>query len=589
MAATADHALRVLYAEPDANYGRIVAQSLNQPGHEQLEVVQVGRLQAALTLLLHSTFDAILLDPSLPDNERGRCYHEIRAAAQVTPIIVLTANDDTAEALSALDAGAQDYLVKGQTNGPAVMRAIRFAVERVRCGSISARESTRADSATKILLIEDNRGDAFLLEDSLTNGLGAQCDVTTVSRLTDALERLANDRFHLAVVDLSLPDSRGLETCLALRRQAPEVPFIVHSGSADEGLALKTVQHGASDYLVKSSSSVGALTRAARFALRRRPLGAQPADDVAPRAVVSCGDREHHAGVAAALDTRPRTWIEAAPPTAPEAQARQRRRHDRYPMVRSALAIPIAPGGWPDWQHHLVGITCDLSYAGIGLELDAERLTSQSLMVGVERRDGVLCYAGLDVTHTHRLSPTRLRVGGRLAGRGQEILDAACRASAFNATDMCLTRPFTSELFDAWCKLDVMKSVPTDRVQVCPRCRALPTFRLGCRSCGSGRIVSERMIHHFACALVRPIAEFEEAAGLVCPKCRARGLVVGVDFEYQSGIVRCQDCHWSGGEPEQVGQCLRCAFRFPGEQALSLELTGYHVCRLDPLAFIAAP
>ena len=134
----------------------------------------------------------------------------------------------------------------------------------------------------RILLVEDNPGDALLVEEAF-HETGVHCETVSYTHL---------------------------------------------------GLALKTVQHGASDYLVKSSSSVGALTRAARFALRRRPLGAQPADDVAQRAVVSCGDREHHAGVAAALNTRPRTWIEAAPPTAPEAQARQRRRHDRYPMVR---------------------------------------------------------------------------------------------------------------------------------------------------------------------------------------------------------------------------------------------------------------
>ena len=98
-----------------------------------------------------------------------------------------------------------------------------------------------------------------------------------------------------------------------------------------------------------------------------------------------------------------------------------------------------------------------------------------------------------------------------------------------------------------------------------------------------------RLIHHFACAHVGPICDFETSEGLVCPKCRRRRLVVGSDFEYQAGASRCLDCHWSGSELEQVGQCLRCAFRFAGRQAQSLEMIGYHVHRLDPLAFIAAP
>jgi ribosomal protein L40E len=209
-------------------------------------------------------------------------------------------------------------------------------------------------------------------------------------------------------------------------------------------------------------------------------------------------------------------------------------------------------------------------------------------MVGVECPDGTLCYAGMEVCHTSQRDPGRLRVGGRLGGRGEQILDAACHPTVFDSTSIRLSRPVSEDVLQAWCEVEVLTPVVLDSVQVCPRCRALPTFRPGCRSCGSGRVVGEQLIHHFACAYVAPIADFERPEGLVCPKCRARKLVVGSDYEYQIGATRCPDCQWHGAEPQQVGQCLMCHFRFPGGQALRLELKGYHVHRLDPLAFIAA-
>jgi hypothetical protein len=63
---------------------------------------------------------------------------------------------------------------------------------------------------------------------------------------------------------------------------------------------------------------------------------------------------------------------------------------------------------------------------------------------------------------------------------------------------------------------------------------------------------------------------------------------VGADFEYQTGLYRCQDCAWSDAEPERVAQCLGCGLRFPEHQAELLDLPEYDADRLDPLAFAKA-
>lgn len=124
----------------------------------------------------------------------------------------------------------------------------------------------------------------------------------------------------------------------------------------------------------------------------------------------------------------------------------------------------------------------------------------------------------------------------------------------------------------AWESDGSLRKVLLDRIQVCPRCRSLPTFRFGCAVCGSGCVTNDRMIHHFACAHVGSAADFDEDGELVCPKCRVRRLVVGADFEHLLGPYRCLDCDWSAAELDHVAHCLGCGYRFPATQAVIEDL-----------------
>ena len=129
-----------------------------------------------------------------------------------------------------------------------------------------------------------------------------------------------------------------------------------------------------------------------------------------------------------------------------------------------------------------------------------------------------------------------------------------------------------------------IKSVVMDRIKLCPDCQGLPTFRDGCPACGSARMINERLIHHFRCGFVAAQSEFEHRGGFLCPKCMARDMVVGVDFEHVTGPHCCADCEWTGMELELIGQCIKCTLRFPGRQAAVNDLVGYHVERMDLLA-----
>ena len=138
----------------------------------------------------------------------------------------------------------------------------------------------------------------------------------------------------------------------------------------------------------------------------------------------------------------------------------------------------------------------------------------------------------------------------------------------------------------AWESDGSLRQVLLDRIQVCPQCRSLPTFRFGCSVCGSGCVTNDRMIHHFACAHVGPAADFDEDGELVCPKCRVRRLVVGADFEHLMGPYRCLDCDWSAAELEHVAHCLGCGYRFPANEAVIEDLVGFHAQPLGSLDVI---
>ena len=91
------------------------------------------------------------------------------------------------------------------------------------------------ESPLNILLIEDNPGDARLIRELLTEGSGRVFMISTADRLAHGLEQFADQSFDLVLLDLSLPDSAGLDTLRRFQVKAPDVPVIVLTGLNDEG------------------------------------------------------------------------------------------------------------------------------------------------------------------------------------------------------------------------------------------------------------------------------------------------------------------------------------------------------------------
>ncbi len=122
----------------------------------------------------------------------------------------------------------------------------------------------------RILLVEDNPGDARLIQEMLAEAAAQDFTVEWVTRLADGLERLGRDQIDLVLLDLGLPDSQGLDTFLKAREQAPRVPFVLLTGLADENLALTALRQGAQDYLFKDEAHPNLVLRAIRYATERK-------------------------------------------------------------------------------------------------------------------------------------------------------------------------------------------------------------------------------------------------------------------------------------------------------------------------------
>ena len=120
------------------------------------------------------------------------------------------------------------------------------------------------------LLIEDNEDDACLIGESLTGRIAADIELEWVDRLGIGLTRITEGKVDVVLLDLSLPDSHGLETLDKIQAQAPDLPIIVLTHLDDEVMAVQAVRKGAQDYLVKGRSDDLLLVRAIRYAVERK-------------------------------------------------------------------------------------------------------------------------------------------------------------------------------------------------------------------------------------------------------------------------------------------------------------------------------
>ena len=125
----ADSVLTVLLVEDNETHALIVRRHLEK-SEADVQLTHVGTFQSGIDCLDDHQPDVILLDLSLPDSEITQTLPRVIEAAPDTPVIALTSLNDLEFATSAVQQGAQDYLVKSELQGEILIRAIRYAIER---------------------------------------------------------------------------------------------------------------------------------------------------------------------------------------------------------------------------------------------------------------------------------------------------------------------------------------------------------------------------------------------------------------------------------------------------------------------------
>jgi len=139
---TDQNSLRILLVEDNPGDARLVQEHLTGLSAFAPELIWEKNLSGALNTLAHRDVDIILLDLGLPESQGMETLRRIRGQNPLCPVVVLTGLDGWDDALAAVAEGAQDYLNKGEINGPILIRSIRYAVERT--NTLKALEESEA-------------------------------------------------------------------------------------------------------------------------------------------------------------------------------------------------------------------------------------------------------------------------------------------------------------------------------------------------------------------------------------------------------------------------------------------------------------
>lgn len=136
--------------------------------------------------------------------------------------------------------------------------------------NINSWGNLKSSASITILHIEDREADLQLISQQLQRSKKAQYKIDSSRTLTQACEQLNSKRYDTIFLDLSLPDSSGIDSLLKLREINKSIPIIILSNNHDEGLSEKVIYHGAQDFIHKDEFNAKTIDRTIRYAIDRK-------------------------------------------------------------------------------------------------------------------------------------------------------------------------------------------------------------------------------------------------------------------------------------------------------------------------------
>jgi DNA-binding NarL/FixJ family response regulator len=413
----------------------------------------------------------------------------------------------------------------------------------------------------RVLHVLARRRCCSTLDRLLGQAFVGQLDVASVTDFSAAAARCEQAPWDLLLLDLEKPEIAALYAIESMRLHCPCSVILLVTDLPDARFATLAVQRGADEYLDRAHLSADLLGRAVQQALARR----RPSDRC------SAGGEG------------PEPESEGAVYQGGVYRGTERRGRPRYVFTQPLIVVPIQPNLAPSEALSAHGLTRDVAEGSIGFELEAPvALAGDLMLLGLEDgRDDTYRFATVELTRVSQLAG-HLQVGARFVEAERELLRDENLVPALDSGTLRYATELPPETLRQWAELGLLSPVLLDRMYVCPRCGALPSFRSACHCCGSIHVARHQLVHHFHCEYVGMISEFQKNGRLTCPKCRANDLKAGEDYEPLHGPYHCLDCNWSGNATELLGHCLKCRWRFPLAQASEEEVIGYRANRLNP-------
>jgi DNA-binding NtrC family response regulator len=256
------HALesnRVLIADDDPVLLDIVQTLVESEGYEAV-TAHDGR-DAYRILHKDADFRAIILDMVMPHLEGPDLLYQMQTEKRLSriPVIIMSSSDDLKLLAKGFGAGAAAFVAKPFT--PDQMRNV------LRLLTLKDSETARIAKPVRLLLIEDNPGEAILIQSMVLKAAAKipqlpNVEVSRADLLSGGIERILAGEVDIVFLDLSLPDSEGLDTLRRILDQDPGVPVVVLTGTADGAVAGQAITMGAQDYLVKGAVDEPGMIRA---------------------------------------------------------------------------------------------------------------------------------------------------------------------------------------------------------------------------------------------------------------------------------------------------------------------------------------
>lgn len=263
----------ILVVDDEDAFRGLVVRQLKSAGFNTIEARDGSEAMCAFAER-NRQISAVLLDLVMPNTSGSEALAMLRYYAPSLPVVI-TSGYSAAEArgLMQTERGV-GFLGKPFTSLELATELRRVMAQRPPTVRHSAPPGPpRVTLRTvRVLLVEDNSDDQELVRIMLRKATEVIFEVEAVACLSDAVAQLATRRFDAVLVDLSLPDSRNVDTLRELRERAPEVPLIALTGRDNLQTELAALAIGAQDYLIKGKDDERILMRAIRHAIERKRL-----------------------------------------------------------------------------------------------------------------------------------------------------------------------------------------------------------------------------------------------------------------------------------------------------------------------------